>query len=479
MGKPAASVWGLLLCLVLGACSQPPPLKIPSVPVASVYKEAATWAPAQAADTLPREAWWTLFGDAELNQLQQRLIASSPDLAAALARYQQSRAVTEQLNASQFPTLGTSLNVQRDRQSEKRPLRVLGPLSPNDYSSNTLGLDLEYEVDLWGRVHSLVASGQAQDQAAQADLESARLSLQAQLADSYMALRGLDRDAALLSDTEAAYTKALALVTRRHDGGLASGLDLARAQGQLEATRSQWQQSQAQRDLIEHAIASLVGESASSFSLLPNLSDITLPRVPVGLPSQLLQRRADIAAAERRVAASNASVGVAQAAFFPVLTLSALGGYQSSALGNLLRAPNSFWAVGPTLFLTVFDGGKRNAEEARVRAVLDESGAKFRAVVIGAFQQVEDSLALLQRFEAAAQSEGAALAAARRALELANSRYREGGASYLEVVASQTTALQAQRSALDLATRQRRASVQLIRALGGGWSATAAPLAND
>ncbi len=479
MGKPAASVWGLLLCLVLGACSQPPPLKIPSVPVASVYKEAATWAPAQAADTLPSEAWWTLFGDAELNQLQQRLIASSPDLAAALARYQQSRAVTEQLNASQFPTLGTSLNVQRDRQSEKRPLRVLGPLSPNDYSSNTLGLDLEYEVDLWGRVRSLVASGQAQDQAAQADLESARLSLQAQLADSYMALRGLDRDAALLSDTEAAYTKALALVTRRHDGGLASGLDLARAQGQLEATRSQWQQSQAQRDLIEHAIASLVGESASSFSLLPNLSDITLPRVPVGLPSQLLQRRADIAAAERRVAASNASVGVAQAAFFPVLTLSALGGYQSSALGNLLRAPNSFWAVGPTLFLTVFDGGKRNAEEARVRAVLDESGAKFRAVVIGAFQQVEDSLALLQRFEAAAQSEGAALAAARRALELANSRYREGGASYLEVVASQTTALQAQRSALDLATRQRRASVQLIRALGGGWSATAAPLAND
>jgi NodT family efflux transporter outer membrane factor (OMF) lipoprotein len=472
VGKRVARAWGALLCLALAACSQQPPLKIPSVPVASAYREAAAWAPAQAADTLPREAWWTLYGDAELNQLQQRLIKNSPDLAAALARYQQSRAVTEQINASQFPTLSASLNSQRDRQSEKRPLRVLGPLSPNDYSSSTLGLDLEYEVDLWGRVRSLVASGQAQDQAAQADLESARLGLQAQLADSYMALRGLDRDAALLSETEAAYAKALALVTRRHDGGLASGLDQARAQAQLEATRSQLQQSQAQRALIEHAIASLVGESASAFSLQPSLSDIALPRIPVGLPSHLLQRRADIAAAERRVAASNASVGVAQAAFFPVLTLSALGGYQSSALGNFLRAPNSFWAIGPTLFLNLFDAGKRNAEEARVRAVLDESGAKYRAVVIGAFQQVEDNLALLQRYDAAARSETAALAAAQRALELANSRYREGGASYLEVVASQTAALQAQRSALDLATRQRRASVQLIRALGGGWSAS-------
>lgn len=478
-GLRAGAAWSALACLALGACSQDQPLKIPEVPVASAFKEAAGWTPARPADTLARAAWWTLYGDADLNALQQRLIKNSPDLAAALARYQQSRAATDQIRASQFPSLGASLNTQRLRQAELRPLRVLGPLSPDEYSSNTLGLDLEYEVDLWGRVRALVASGEAQDQAAQADLESARLSLQAQLADSYIALRGLDRDAALLSETEAAYARALALVTRRHDGGIASGLDLARSQVQLEATRSQTQQSQAQRALIEHAMASLVGESASSFSVQPRLADIALPQIPTGLPSTLLQRRPDIAAAERRVAASNASVGVAQSAFFPAVTLSALVGYQSSSIGNFIRAPNTFWAIGPTLFLNLFDAGKRQAEVARVQAVLDESGAKYRSVVIGAFQQVEDNLALLQHYGAAAQAEGAAVAAAQRSLDLANSRYLEGAASYLEVVASQTAALQARRSALDLATRQRRASVQLVRALGGGWSAAAEPRAQE
>ncbi len=474
-GRLAACGWIALLSLALGACSQQQPLKLPELAVPSAFKEAANWTAARPADALARQAWWTLYGDAELDALQQRLIKNSPDLAAALARYQQSKSATDQIRASQLPSLSATLNAQRNRQSEARPLRVLGPLSPNEYSSNTLGLDLEFEFDLWGRVRSLVAAGQAQELAAQADLESARLSLQAQLTDSYIALRGLDRDAALLKEVEAAYAKALALVARRHDGGLASGLDLARAQGQLESTRSQWQQSQAQRALMEHAIAFLVGESAASFSLPPSLDAIALPRVPVGLPSTLLQRRPDIAAAERRVAASNASVGVAQAAFFPVVTLSALLGYQSSAIGHFILAPNTFWAIGPTLAGSLFDGGRRQAEVARVQAVLDESGAKYRSVVIGAFQQVEDQLALLNHYAAAAESETAAVGAALRSLELANSRYRDGAASYLEVVASQTTALQARRSALDLATRQRRASVQLIRALGGGWSATAEP----
>jgi NodT family efflux transporter outer membrane factor (OMF) lipoprotein len=462
-----------LLCLALGACTQTPLLKVPVVPMAGAFKEAGPWSAAKPADHLPRQAWWTLYADADLNALQQRLIANSPDLAAALARYQQSQASTEQIRASQFPTLSASLNTQGDRQSQQRPLRVLGPSSPDYYKSTTLGFDISYEVDLWGRVNQLVAAGLAQDQAAQADLESARLILQAQLADSYIALRGLDRDAALLLETDKAYARALEMVTRRRDGGVASGLDLARAQAQLESTRSQARQSDAQRALIEHAIAALVGETAAGFALAPRVTDIVLPDIPTGLPSTLLQRRPDIAAAERRVAASNASVGVAQAALFPAVTLSALLGYQSSDAGSLIRTPNTFWAIGPTLVVNLFDGGRRKAEISRVQAVLDETGARYRSVVIGAFQQVEDSLVQLKQYGAAARFESAALVAAQRSLELADSRYREGAANYLEVISAQTTALQAQRNAQDLSTRQKRASVQLIRALGGGWTAAA------
>ena len=469
--KRVPGAYGALLCLLLGACAQDQPMKLPELALAPAFKEAAPWTTAQPADELPRDAWWKLYGDADLDALQQRLIDHSPDLAAAFARYQQSKSITDQIRASQFPTLGASLNTQSNRQSEMRPLRVLGPLSPNLYSSTTLGLALDYEVDLWGRVRSQVAAGQALDQAAQADLMSARLALQAQLADSYVALRGLDRESALLRETEAAYAKALDLITRRRDGGIASGLDLARAQAQLEATRSQVGQSQAQRALIEHAIASLVGQTASGFSVPARIAEIGLPKIPTGLPSTLLQRRPDIAAAERRVAASNASVGVARAAVFPAVTLSGLLGLQSSHVDQLIRAPNSFWAVGPAMFFPLFDAGKRQAEIARVQAVLDESGEKYRSIVIAAFQQVEDNLALLRQYDIAAQHEAAAVAAAQRSLALATARYQEGAANYLEVVASQTATLQAKRSALDLATRQRRASVQLVRALGGGWRA--------
>jgi NodT family efflux transporter outer membrane factor (OMF) lipoprotein len=460
-----------LCSLLLGACSQAPLLKLPDVPVASAYKEAAPWTPAQPADDLPRDAWWTAYGDTELNALQQRLVTGSPDLAAALARYQQAQAATSQLQAGQWPNVNASLAEQRNRQSEMRPLRVLGPLSPNDYASNTVGLSMDYELDLWGRVRNLVEAGRAQDQAAQADLASARLALQAQLADNFIALRGLDRDTALLRESESAYARALELVTHRHDGGIASGLDLARAQAQLEAVRSQARQSAAQRALIEHGIAALLGESPSSFAIAPSLTEIALPAIPTGLPSTLLQRRPDIAAAERRVAAANASVGVARAAYYPAITLSALVGFQSSQFGDFIRAPNTFWTIGPTLLMNVFDAGRRQAETARVQAVLDENGARYRGVVLGAFQQVEDNLVLLRQYGAAAESEAAAVTAAQRALGFATTRYREGAANYLEVVTAQTTALQAQRSALDLSTRQRRASVQLVKALGGGWAA--------
>ncbi len=464
-----------LALAALGACSFAPPLKVPEVPIADQYKEGAPWTAAAPADRLSRDGWWKLYGDADLDALQETLVRNSPDLAAALARYAQAQAVASQARAGLFPAFSASANVQRDRQSDLRPLR--GAASPTYYDAATLGGQIDYEFDLWGRVRNTVAANDAAAEASKGDLESARLSLQAQLADSYLNLRGLDQTVALLRDTVDAYAKALDLTTQRHSGGIASGLDVSRAQTQLDSTRSQVEQAVAQRALVEHAIAALVGESPSRFAIAPRIADLPLPRIPTGVPSVLLQRRPDIAAAERRVASANASIGVAKAAYFPSLTLSAQGGYQSSVLGDFLAAPNTYWAVGPSLFLAIFDGGRRKAEVQRTEAVLDEAGARYRGVVLGAFQQVEDNLALLDRYRAAAESDKAALVSAQKTLDFATTRYREGAVNYLEVVTAQTALLQTQRTALDLDTAQRRASVQLIRALGGGWSAAQDPLA--
>jgi NodT family efflux transporter outer membrane factor (OMF) lipoprotein len=319
-------------------------------------------------------------------------------------------------------------------------------------------------------VRNSVAAGAYTTAAAAADLESARLSLQAELADGYIVLRGLDHQGALLADTVAAYDKAVALTQKRRDAGIASGLDIARAQTQLETARSQSAQNAAQRAVAEHAIAALVGESPSAFSLAPDADFLALPVIPLDVPSALLQRRPDIAAAQRRVAAANAGVGIARAAWFPSISLNANLGYQSNQAGGWLSAPNAAWAIGPALLLDLFDAGKRRAQTAQAQAVLDEAGANYRGVVLGAFQQVEDNLALLQHYKVAADAEQSAVASAQRSLEFAMTRYREGAVSYLEVVQSQTTALTAQREALDLDTRQLRASVALVRALGGGWS---------
>ena len=444
--------------------------------MAASYREEAPWTPAQPADQLPRDGWWQLYGDAELDALQQRLLANSPDLAAALARYRQAEAVTRQSESALLPRLNGSATVQRLQQSQMRPLRP--PPAPNaadQYNSNTLGVSADYEVDLWGRISNQVTSSQSTQQAVANDLASARLSLAAQLADGYLALRGLDRESAFLQQSVESYVKALELTQTRHQGGIASGLDVARAQTLLDNARSQLAQSRAQRALVEHAIAALVGESASSFSIAPRLTEVRVPPVPVELPSTLLQRRPDIAAAQRRVAAANANVGVVRAGYYPAIMLGASAGYQSSDASDWIKAPNLFWSVGPSLVVNLFDAGKRRAEEAQSRALLDEAGAKYRGVVLTAFQQVEDNLALLNHYQSAREAEQSAVAAAQRSVQLAQSRYREGVANYLEVVTAQVAALQSERNALNLAVRQQRASVQLIRALGGGWSESEAP----
>ena len=459
---------------MLSGCALAPPLKIPAVPTAAAYKEAGPWIPAQPADGLSRGDWWKLYGDPDLNALQMRLIEHSPDLAAALSRYDQAKAVSDQMRSGLFPSLALGADTERDGLSNMRPLRPAN--SANNYNSFTVGVQANYELDLWGRIRNEVTAARAEAQAYQADLESARLSLQAQLADDYIVLRGLDQQIALLNETVSAYEKALALTEARHAGGIAAGLDVARAQTQLDTSRSLAEQTLALRAVSEHAIAALIGASASEFSIAPRVTPLTLPQVPVGVPSTLVQRRPDIAAAERRIAASNANVGVARAAFFPAVTLSAALGYQSTQAGNWITAPNTFWSIGPSLLFSLFDAGKRKAQVAQAQAALDESGSLYRAVVLTAFQQVEDSLALTHHYRIAATEEHAAVTAAQRSLDLSLTQYREGATSYLDVVTSQTVTLQSELTALDLDTRELRASVQLIRALGGGWTPAQMPV---
>jgi NodT family efflux transporter outer membrane factor (OMF) lipoprotein len=474
MKRVRYSPWsGGVLTLLLGACSLAPPLKTPDIPTAAAYKEIGPWTQAQPADRLPRDSWWTLYDSAELDDLQKRLIDGSPTLAAALANYAQARALADQARAGLFPTLGLNASVTRNRESVHAPLR--SSTLRTYFDSNTLGGSVSYELDLWGQIRNEVAAGEANAAASAADLENARLSLIAQLVDDYIQLRTLDRDSAILDQTVRAYTRALTLTEQRHDAGIAPGLDVSQAQTQLDAARSQAAQTLAQRALMEHAIAALLGVSASTFSIKPEIVDIKLPQIPSGVPTTLLQRRPDIAGAQRRMIAANANIGVARAAYFPSLTLGAQGGFQSTAFSNWLSAPSSFWAIGPSALLSVFDGGLRRAQVAQARAEFDASAANYRSTVVSAFQQVEDSLATLNHYHDAAVDEKAAVDAAQRTLDFSLALYKQGATDYLTVVTSQTTLLQTQLQALNLDTLQLTASVDLIRALGGGWESPGAP----
>jgi NodT family efflux transporter outer membrane factor (OMF) lipoprotein len=459
------------LTLLLGACSLAPPLKTPVVPTGDAYKELGPWTQAQPADRLPRDSWWTLYDNAELDELEKQLIAANPTLAAAFANYAEARALADQARAGLYPTLGLNASAERNRESINAPLR--GPTTPTYYNANTLGGSVSYELDLWGQIRNEVAAAKASAAASAADLENARLSLIAQLVDDYIQLRSLDRDSAILDQTVEAYTRALELTEQRHGAGIAPGLDVSQAQTQLDAAHSQAAQTLAQRALMEHAIAALLGVSASTFSIKPQIVDITLPQTPSGVPATLLQRRPDIAAAQRRMMAANANIGVARAAYFPTITLGAQGGFQSTGYSNWLSAPSSFWAIGPNALLSVFDGGLRRAQVAQARAEFDASAAYYRGTVVTAFQQVEDSLATLNHYHDAAAEEKAAVDAAQRSLDFALALYKQGATDYLTVVTSQTALLQTQLQALNLETLQLTASVDLILALGGGWEDTA------
>lgn len=462
----------LLACcaVVLAGCSEAPTYKVPQVAEPAAYKgDTAVWQPGKPADDRPRGDWWKEYKDPALDDLVTRLDKANPDLAAALAHFDQATAFAAQARAGYYPTVSAVASSTRNRQSEGWK-STMHRSQPTYYNNNVAGLVADYEVDLWGRVRNQVAAGEAGAQAAAAELESVHLSLRAQLVNDYLALRMLDAQSKLMGDELEAYDKAYQLTQNRFKGGIDSRLDVSRAQVQLDTARAKAADIAASRALYEHAIATLVGESASGFSIAPAVVDIQVPAIPVGVPATLLQRRPDIAASERRLAEANARIGVAKSVFYPAINLAAAAGYQSATQSPWLTAPNLFWSIGPTAFLTLFDAGRRQAVVDQAQAAFAVAGAQYRSTVLNAFQEVEDNLSLLNNLTEEAKDLDNAVADTQRTLDIAMNRYREGIASYLEVVTAQAAAEQVQLDALNVRRRRLQASVNLIRALGGGWS---------
>jgi len=464
-----------LALFLLTGCAVGPRYSRPTAPVPPAYRETPeNWKQAQPADQALRGNWWEVYQDPALNALEERINISNQSLKAAQAQFAQARAVVRQNRADYYPTISTNPSVTQNRISENRPLRPATGTSSN-YTDLVLPLDVSYEPDLWGRVRRTVEAARSNAEASAADLESVSLSLHAELAIDYFQGRALDAEIQLLDSTVAAYEKALQLTQNRYQGGIASQVDVAQAQTQLETTRAQAIDLRAQRAAYEHAIATLVGESASNYALPPAPLNAAPPVTPPGIPSELLQRRPDLAAAERRVSAANAEIGVARSAYFPILSLTADGGFESTTITNWLSGPSGFAAVGLAAFETLFDAGRRHAVSDQAVAVYDQSVANYRQNVLSAFQEVEDNLAALRILEQEAQTQAAAVAASEHSLTLSTNRYRGGVATYLEVITAQSLALSDERVAVEISGRRMVDSVLLIKALGGGWSTAHLP----
>ncbi len=456
-----------LLATALTACAVGPDYKRPDAPVSPAYKEAGDWLSATPNDNAARGAWWEAFQDPQLNELEKQVVISNQTLAQAEAQYRQATALLRQTRAGFLPTVSADSSVQRSGGNSGTGTTAVG----NRYS---LSLDASWELDLWGRVRRSVEANAANAKASEADLASARLSTQAQLAQSYLQLRITDEQKRLLDDTVSGYERSLQLTQNQYNVGVASKADVAQAQAQLKSAQAQAIDTSIQRAQLEHAIAVLLGKTPAEFSIAPaKLLAVVPPPTPPGVPSTLLERRPDIAAAERRMAAANAQIGVAKAAYYPSLTLSASGGYQSSSFADWISLPNRFWSVGPSAALTLFDGGARSAQTDQAIAAYDQNVAAYRQTVLGAFQEVEDNLVALHLLTEQAKAQDEAVAAAQESLKIAMNQYKAGTVSYLNVVTAQNTAYSNQRSALTVLNSQMSASVLLVKALGGGWQADA------
>ena len=456
-------------------CSVGPDYVRPTAETPGTYKELTDgeWKPAQPSDASARGPWWEVFGDPTLNSLEAQVSISNQNVHVSEAQFRQARALVMAARAQFFPTVTVGAGYTRSRVSQTLATSF-GP-GRGDINDFILPIDVAWDIDVWGRIRRNVEGNRANAQASAGDLESSLLLFQSELAQDYYQLRTLDAQHGLLETAIAAFQTSLQLTRSRYAGGVASAADVAQAETQLKTTQAQATDLGVQRAQLEHAIAILIGRPPSGFGVAPAPLPATPPSIPLGLPSELLERRPDVAAAERRVAAANAQIGVALSAYDPTVTLSASTGFESGSIAKWFTWPSRFFSVGPTVAETVFDGGLRSAQTAEARAAYDANVAFYRQTVLGAFQDVEDNLAALRILERESHEQDEAVRAAERSLALTTNQYRAGVVSYLNVVIAQTAALTNEETAVGITGRRLNASVLLIKALGGGWSADQLP----
>lgn len=454
-----------LCCALLAACSIGPDYVRPAVETPQAFKEAGDWRLASPQDPVSGDKWWTVFGDPVLDALQDKVDISNQNLRVAEAQYRQAKALADSARASWFPTINGTAGATRSASAASNA--TAGNAPPANYFS--LGATASWEADVWGRIARNVEAADERVQASDADLAAARLSAHATLAQTYFQLRAADRQQTLLNAAVAAYQRSLELTRNRYAAGVASKADVAQAESQLRSTKASVLDANLSRSQYEHAIAVLIGQSPASFALAPVAGALPAAPVTVMLPSTLLERRPDIAAAERRVAAANAAIGAAQAARFPVLGLSASAGFRRSQIEDLLTVPSRYWSLGPTLAATIFDAGAKKAAVTQAAATWEQAVATYRQTVLAAFQEVEDNLAAVRFLEEAGVEQAAAVSAAAEAETITLNQYRAGTVSYLNVVTAQATHLSVQRSASDLAARRLVAAVLLAKNAGGGF----------
>lgn len=470
---------GCLLGTLLGllfataGCSVGPNYHRPSAPATPEFKEAAGWQPAQPTDQQPRGAWWETFGDPELTELEQKVSVSNQSLKVAISHYTQAREMVSYQRANYFPFLSAGASVSHVSESENRA--TFSSTIKNEYNDFSLPLDVAWEPDVWGRVRRTVRAARENAQADAADVVNVTLSLRAELALDYFQMRGLDEQESILDQTVVAYQKSLDLNQELYRAGLVSQLDVEQARTQLESTRAQAQDVGVARAQDEHAIAVLIGEPPAALTIPPRVTAYTPPVIPAGLPSQLLERRPDVAIAERQMASANEQIGIARSAYYPDFSLSGIGGFESAHPGNWFTGPSSFWSVGVSAADTLIDWGQRRALNAQAQANYEGTVANYRQTVLTAYQEVEDNLAALHILEREAQTENDTIASARRQQDIAEKLYRSGLDPYLNVIQAQSIVLSSEIAAANILTRRMTASVLLIKALGGGWSTNQLP----
>jgi NodT family efflux transporter outer membrane factor (OMF) lipoprotein len=458
----------------LTGCTVGPKYQRPAAPVPPAYKEVGDWKPAQPNDQSLSGNWWELFQDAQLNALEAQVNVSNQNLKAAEAQYTQARAALRYQRADYFPTVTVNPSATSNSYAKNRQPHS-AQFSGVTFTDLQIPFELSYQLDVWGRVRRTVESYREQAQASAADLAAVNLSMHSQLALFYFQARMLDAEEQLLNSTVTQYEQALALIESRYAGGIASELEVEQARTQLETTRAQAIDVGVARAQFEHAVAVLIGKPPASFSLAPLPLTAPPPPIPVGLPSDLLERRPDIASAERLMASANAQIGVAKSAYYPLVNLAATGGFESGSITTLLSGPSILWSAGPSALFTIFDVGRRRAASDQAIAAYDQSVANYRQTVLTGFQQVEDNVAALRILEHEAQVQSAAVAAAEKYLALANTRYTGGVTSYLEVTTAQSAALSDEVTAVNILGRRMEAAVTLVQALGGGWDRSALP----